>query len=174
MGGMIAQEFALRHPEKTDSLLLCCTSPGSHRMASPSQEVLETLADVDGYTPEELARKNRPLSFTQKFMDENWDWLEAKMRREIAHSAPAFSFKRQMAAAMQHNAYSRLPDIVSPTMVMTGTEDILIPPENADLLASQIPGSVLKRYDGVGHAFMSEARDAVVKDILEFISNHST
>ena len=173
MGGMIAQEFALRHPEKTDSLILCCTSPGSHRMAMPSQEVLETLADVDGYTPEEIARKNRPLSFTQKFMDENLDWLEEKMRRELAHPTPAFSFKRQMAAAMQHNAYSRLPDIKSPTMVMTGDEDILIPPENSELLASQIPGSVLKRYDGVGHAFMTEERDAVTKDILEFINYHS-
>ena len=174
MGGMIAQEFALRHPGKTDSLMLCCTSPGSHRMAMPSQEVLETLADVDGYTPEEIARKNRPLSFTQKFMDENLDWLEEKMRRELAHPTPAFSFKRQMAAAMQHNAYSRLPDIKSPTMVMTGDEDILIPPENSELLASQIPASVLKRYDGVGHAFMTEKRDAFVKDLLEFIDNHST
>jgi pimeloyl-ACP methyl ester carboxylesterase len=174
MGGMIAQEFALRHPGKTDSLILCCTSPGSHRMVAPSQEVLETLADVDGLTPEEINRKNRPLSFTQEFMDENRDWLEEKMQREIAHSAPAFSFKRQMGAAMQHNAYSRLPDIKSPTMVMTGDVDILIPPENSYLLASQIPDSILKRYDGVGHAFMTEERDAVVKDILEFISNHST
>jgi pimeloyl-ACP methyl ester carboxylesterase len=174
MGGMIAQEFALRHPEKADALILCCTSPGSHRMAMPSQEVLETLATVDGLTPEEIARKNRPLSFTQKFMDENWDWLEEKMRRELAHPTPAFSFKRQMGAAMQHNAYSRLPDITSPTMVMTGDVDILIPPENAELLASQVPGSVLKRYDGVGHAFMTEERDAVVKDLLEFIGNHSS
>ena len=140
----------------------------------PSLEVLETLADVDGLTPEEISRKNRPLSFTQKFMDENWDWLEEKMRREIPHSAPAFSFKRQMAAAMQHNAYSRLPDIKSPTMVMTGDVDILIPPENSELLASQIPGSVLKSYDGVGHAFMTEAREAVTSDILDFIKRHST
>jgi len=174
MGGMIAQEFVLRHPEKTKALILCCTSPGSHRMALPSQEVLETLADVDGLTDEEIARKNRPLSFTQKFMDENWDWLEEKMRRELAYATPAFSFKRQMAAAMQHNAYSRLPDVKSPTMVMTGTEDILIPPENSDLLAEQIPGAVLKRYEGVGHAFMTESIDAVIKDILEFVGNHST
>jgi 3-oxoadipate enol-lactonase len=174
MGGMIAQEFALRHPGKTESLMLCCTAPGSHRMITPSQEVLETLAEVDGLTAEEIARKNRPLSFTQKFMDDNDDWLEAKMQRELAYATPAHSFKRQMAAAMHHNAYSRLPNIESPTMVMTGTEDILIPPENSDLLASQIPDAVLKRYDGVGHAFMTERRDAVVKDILEFIGNHST
>jgi pimeloyl-ACP methyl ester carboxylesterase len=174
MGGMIAQEFALRHPEKTNALILCCTAPGSNRMVAPSQEVLETLATVDGLTPEEIARKNRPLSFTQKFMDENWDWLEEKMRRELAHPTPAFSFKRQMGAAMQHNTYSRLPDITSPTMVMTGDVDILIPPENAELLASQVPGSVLKRYKGVGHAFMTEQRDAVVKDLLEFIGDHSS
>jgi len=172
MGGMIAQEFALRHPAKTATLILCCTSPGSHRMVTPSMEVLETLAQVDGLSAEEINRKNRPLSFTQCFIERNREWLEEKMRQEIAYSTPAFSFKRQMAAAMQHNSYSRLPQITCPTLILTGADDILIPPENSDLLASQISNSVLKRYEGVGHAFMTEARDAVVNDILDFIGEH--
>ncbi|RJP17981.1 MAG: alpha/beta fold hydrolase [Candidatus Abyssobacteria bacterium SURF_5] len=172
MGGMIAQEFALRHPAKTDAAILCCTSPGSHRMIPPSAEVLETLSTVDGLSDEEITRKNWPLSFTKTFMENNRNWLEEKMRREIAYSAPAFSFKRQMAAAMMHNSYSRLPEIACPVLVLTGAEDILIPPENSDLLASQIPNSVLKRYAGVGHGFMTEERDAVVKDVLEFVSGH--
>ena len=70
---------------------------------------------------------------------------------------------------MQHNSYSRLPNITCPTMVMTGAEDILIPPENSNLIASQVPGAVLKRYEDVGHGFMSEKRDAVIRDIFEFI-----
>jgi pimeloyl-ACP methyl ester carboxylesterase len=169
MGGMIAQEFALRHSRKITGLILCCTAPGSARMVPPEPEVLEKLAEVDGLTPEEINRKNRPLSFTAKFIDENWDWLEEKMRREIPYSAPAFSFKHQMAAAMHHNTYSRLPNITCRTMLMTGTEDILIPPENSDLIASQIPGAILKRYENTAHGFMSEARDAVVQDIFEFM-----
>lgn len=169
MGGMIAQEFALRHPEEAAGLILCCTSPGSHRMKMPEPEVLQKLAEVDGLTPEEISRKNRPLVFTKKFMEENLEWIERKMQREIQYIAPAFSFKRQMAAAMQHNSYSRLPQITCPTLIMTGTEDILIPPENSDLLAAQIPGAILKRYENTAHAFMSEARDLVVRDIFEFI-----
>ena len=141
-------------------------------MIPPSMEVLETLAEVDGLPPEEIARKNWPLSFTQAFIDNNRDWLEQKLRREIPYTAPAFSFKLQMAAAMQHNTYSRLPEITCPTMIMTGTEDILIPPENSELLTSQISGSVLKRYENTGHAFMTEARNAVVSDILEFAAKH--
>lgn len=168
MGGMIAQEFALRHLRRVAGLILCCTSPGSRRMVLPEMEVLEKLAEVDGLTPEEINRKNRPLSFTRDFMENNWDWLEEKMRREIPYSAPAFSFKLQMGAAMQHNTYSRLPQIMCPTLVMTGTEDILVPPGNSDLLASQIPNAVLKRYENAAHGFMSEARDAVVRDIFEF------
>jgi len=173
MGGMIAQEFALRHPDKTTLLILCCTSPGGHLMIMPSPEVLQTLADVDGLTPEEITRKDWPLSYTQKFIDENRDLLEEKMRAEIPYAMPAFAFKRQMAAAMRHDAYDRLPGIGFPTLVMTGTADVLIPPENSDLLASRIPGAVLKRYEGAGHAFMTEARDAVVSDILGFIREHS-
>ncbi len=169
MGGMIAQEFALRHPRRVTGLILCCTSPGSRRMILPEMEVLEKLAEVDGLTPEEINRKNRPLSFTREFIENNWDWLEEKMRREIPYTAPAFSFKHQMGAAMQHNTHSRLPEIACPTLVMTGDEDILIPPANSELLASQIPGAVLKRYEKTAHGFMSEARDAVVRDIFEFM-----
>lgn len=174
MGGMIAQEFALRHPGKTIGLMLCCTSPGSHRMIMPEPDVLATLATVDGLTPEEINRKNRPLSFTQEFMDENFEWLEEKMRREIPYATPAHSFKRQMGAAMNHNTYSRLPEIKSPTLVMTGSVDILIPPGNSELIASQIPGSTLKRYEDLGHAFMTEARDTVVGDIFELINVNSS
>lgn len=174
MGGMISQEFALRHPDKTTSLILCCTSPGGARMIMPSPQVLQTLAEVDGLTPEEVARKGWPITYAQTFIDENRDFLEAKMRRELPYAMPAFAFKRQMAAAMQHDAYDRLPEIGCPTLVMTGDEDVLIPPENSDLLASQIPGSILKRYDGTGHGFMTEAMGAVAADILDFVRQHSS
>ena len=174
MGGMIAQEFAVRHPHRTATLTLCCTTPGGDKMIPPESDVILTLARVDGLTPEEIARKNRPLSFTQEFMDNNWDWLEEKMRREIPYTAPAFAFKRQMAAAMHHDSYDGLAMITCPTLVLTGTEDILVPPENSDLIASRIPGAVLKRYEKTGHGFMSEARDAVVSDILDMVQRHSS
>jgi len=173
MGGMIAQEFALRHPQKTASLILCCTAPGGDNMVPPEPEVIETLARVDGLTPEEIWRKNQPLSFTQEFLDNNQAWLDRKMRRELPYTAPPFSFKRQMTAAMRHNSFDRLPEIKCSTLVMTGTEDILIPPQNSELIASRIPGAVLKQYENLGHAFMTEARDAVVGDILEFVHVNS-
>ena len=174
MGGMIAQEFALRHPNKTAGLILCCTAPGGDSMIPPEPEVIETLVRVDGLTPEEIWRKNQPLSFTQEFIDNNQDWLEKKMRRELPYTAPPFSFKRQMTAAMHHNSYDRLSEISCPTLVMTGTEDILIPPLNSELIASRIPGAVLNRYEHTGHAFMTEAREEVVYDILEFVLHHSS
>lgn len=173
MGGMIAQEFALNHPDKTVSLILCCTAPGSRRMITPADDVIETLAEVDGLTPEEISRKNRPLSFTKEFIEKNWDWLEEKMQREILYPMPPFSFRRQMAATMLHNAYSRLPQIKCPTLVMTGTEDILVPPKNSELIASQISDAVLNRYQNTGHGFMTEAREAVIRDILAFVKQNS-
>ncbi len=170
MGGMIAQEFALRHSDRTESLILCCTAPGGDMMVPPEQEVIQKLAQVDGLTPEEIWRKNLPLSFTKEFIQNNEEWLDEKMRRELPYTAPPFSFKRQMAAAMRHDAYDRLPDIKCPTLVMTGTKDILIPPQNSDLIASQIHEAVLKRYESVGHAFMTEVREEVVRDILDFVT----
>lgn len=174
MGGMICQELALRHPDKTTSLILCCTSPGGSEMIMAAPEVLLALADVEGLTPEEVARKGWAITYAQTFIDENRDFLEEKTRRELPYAIPAFAFKRQMAAAMLHDAYDRLPEIECPTLVMTGSEDVLIPPGNSDLIAAQIPGSILKVHDGTGHGFMTEAMDAVAADILDFVRRHSS
>jgi len=172
MGGMIALEFGLRHPGRVITLIVCCTAAGGQDMVLPQPEVLQTLARVEGLTPEEVVRKNWPLSYTQSFIENNRDWLEDKLVVDAKYTPPPFAFKRQMAAAMVHDVHDRLSEITRPTLVMTGGADILIPPENSDIIAADVPGSVLKKYEGVGHAFMTESREAVVGDMFEFLQRH--
>jgi len=68
--------------------------------------------------------------------------------------------------------FERLPQIKSPTLVITGAEDVLIPAKNSEILAGQIPGAKLHIIPGVGHAFMSDGREEFLKVFQPFAKSH--
>src|SRR5215471_5487233 len=80
MGGMISQEFALRHPNKTATLTLGCTTAGGANSVPPPPESLKVLtAPRVGVSPEEIIRRGWPLSFTKPFIEKNREWLESRI-----------------------------------------------------------------------------------------------
>ncbi|RJP64078.1 MAG: alpha/beta hydrolase [Candidatus Abyssobacteria bacterium SURF_17] len=169
MGGMTAQEFALKYPRKCRKLILCCTLAGGENSVPPTGEALAILMSVKDLSPEEGTRAMRPAAFTKRFIETNGDWLEEKLKREIAYPTPPHAFERHLQAAMTFDAYDRLPRISCPTLVMTGVEDILIPARNSEILAQRIPGAKLILFDNSAHGFMSERRDGVLAAIFQFI-----
>jgi pimeloyl-ACP methyl ester carboxylesterase len=169
MGGMIAQEFALKYPRKCRKLILCCTLPGGDNTIPPTAEAFAILTSVKDLSPEEGARAMRPAAFTKKFIEIHWDWLERKLKREIEYPTPPHAFERHLTAAMTFDAYDRLPKISCPTLVLAGTEDILIPAGNSAILAERIPGSKLILFDNSAHGFMTERMDDTVQAIFDFI-----
>jgi pimeloyl-ACP methyl ester carboxylesterase len=73
-------------------------------------------------------------------------------------------------ACAKSDTYDRLPEIKNPTLVATGIDDVLIPPQNSRILAERIPGAKLINYKGSGHGFMSQERDIFIKDLLDFLA----
>jgi pimeloyl-ACP methyl ester carboxylesterase len=169
MGGMIAQEFALRYPDKCRKLILCCTLPGGEHTVPPTPEALHMLMSQKDLPPEQGKRAAWPAAYTARFIEENRDWLESRLKREIEYPTPPHAFEKHLKAAMSFDAYDRLPRIMLPTLVMTGTEDILVPPENSDTLAKRISGTRLLRFENAAHGFLSERRDDALRAILEFL-----
>lgn len=169
MGGMIAQEFALRYPQKVRTLILSCTTCGGEKSVMATQEVLQTLTSREGLTLEETARNAWPIVFTEEFIKSNPAKLERNLERTLKHPTPLFAFNRQIQAVMKHDTYNRLPQIQTPTMVMTGTEDVLVPPENSTIIADRIPGAKLVSFDETAHGFITEASDDVASAMIEFI-----
>lgn len=170
MGGMIAQQLALDHPDCVDRLVLCCTTPGGPHMTPPDLETLEAIANTDGLSPTEATRKNRRFAFTPSFLAAHEDYLEAKLIREIEHPTPPYALAHHFAAAVQFNAYDRLVDIPHPTLVMAGREDQMVPAPNSILLAQHIPNADLILYANAGHGFMTERRDECVTAIIGFLT----
>ena len=173
MGGMIAQEFGLRHANRTVTLTLGCTTAGGTHSVPPPPESLKVLtAPREGVAPEEVIRRGWPLAYTAKYIAEKRAVLEASIPRLLKHPTPPFAFQRQLEATYTLKTFERLPQIKSPTLVITGAEDVLIPAKNSEIIAQQIPGAKLHIIPGVGHAFMSEGRDEFMKAFIPFVKSH--
>ena len=73
-----------------------------------------------------------------------------------------------------HDIYNRLPEIKAPTLLITGDASIIVPAENAKILASRIPNAELVILKKMGHGFMIEAFDESNRIILDFLRRHHT
>ena len=169
MGGMTAQELVLSHPERAEKLILCATNCGGHRAVSMSPEVAEALMKRGELTPEEVADLTISTLYTEDFIKNNSDVIERAKKAILKIPTPDFSFQRQLGAAMRFNTGRRLKKIDTPTLILQGRKDVLIPPKNAEVLANLIPGSRVAYIDDSGHAMFSQNPKLVVKILLEFL-----
>jgi pimeloyl-ACP methyl ester carboxylesterase len=173
MGGMIAQEIALRHALRLQTLTLGCTTFGGKNAVPPPAESIKLLtAPRAGASEEEIIRRGWPLAFTSNFIKYHRDELEAAIPRLLVHPTPVFAYKRHLTATYGLKTYDRLPEIRTPTLVITGAEDVLIPAKNSEILAQRIPGAKLHIIPDVGHAFFNEARDKFVEAFVPFVQAH--
>jgi len=148
-GGMVAQELAIRHPERVTRLVLACTSAGG---AGGASYPLQELARLD---PEE--RVTRQMELLDTRWDRDWrrshSQMEAMIReRARLDRAGDLGFANQLAARAQHDTSARLGRIACPTLVCGGRHDGIAPPANSEFLAASIPGARLSFFDG-GHLF---------------------
>lgn len=166
-GGMVAQEMAIRHPERVRRLVLCCTSAGGVGGASyPLQELVDL-------SPEEASARRMELLDTR--WDETWRSENPEMVALIAErmpgragAPPAEGLTNQLAARAEHDTSGRLGTISCPTLVCGGRFDGIAPAANSEFLASAIPGARLEMFDG-GHAFFMQDATAVPA-IVDFLS----
>lgn len=171
MGGSIGQEIALDYPEKVKKLILCSAGCGGPKSVPASEEVRKGLAsNREGLSDEELLRNWLPIYFTESFIQNNPDEVEKYIRRSLLAPIPPYAYRRQLMAAFSFNSYERLKDIKTPTLVLSGKEDILVPHENSILLAENIPGARLSLLDNLGHGLFTPDPLLIAKIIIEFLT----
>jgi len=169
MGGMIAQELVLRHPDRVDRLILGCTHPGGEGFTMPCDETIQTLTITRGKSAEAIARQNMTVLFGPKFQKEQPGVIEVMIERYVENPPPRKPFTQQFFAVLGHNCYDRLPGIDRPTLIMTGDADVLIPPKNSEAIRSRIPGSRLVRLPGAGHVFFIEEPEETARVLKEHL-----
>jgi 3-oxoadipate enol-lactonase len=157
MGGMIAQELALAHPQRIETLTLGCTYCGGENGALTSPEVMQKLADgmLSGDRERALraafevnvapaAASSNPELLTQ--------WLAIAAERAVAVRV----IMAQIQACAEHDTSARLHALQMPCLVIHGTEDEMLPVQNGRDIAARIPGARLEILEGAGHMFIWE------------------
>ena len=156
MGGMVAQELALHHPERLRSLTLGCTYSGGPGSSRASPQVWQAIAEAAAAGDRARAvRLSWEANVSPKFAAD--DDAYARFEEVLARMRVAIPvIMAQAQAVLGHDTSARLQDIGTPTLVIHGTEDRMIPVENGTMIAGLIPGSRLEVLDGVGHLFFWE------------------
>ncbi|MCE5244793.1 MAG: alpha/beta fold hydrolase [Syntrophobacteraceae bacterium] len=162
MGGMIAQELTLLAPERVRALVLGCTHCGGEAQVPPDPEVVRKLLDNDGLDHEGIIEKNLPLFLSRECIENRPEVARAYRAAQLAAPPqPDFAFKAQLAAVSGFDASTRLHQIGVPVMIVAGSHDVLIPRENAYILAGAMPGAQLAILPGAGHALHAECADTL-------------
>jgi pimeloyl-ACP methyl ester carboxylesterase len=170
-GGMVAQELAVTAPERVVRLGLACTSAGGGGGASYPLHELASLP------PQDQAAIRLPLldtRFTAEWLaDHPADrGLSEMMAARGADDAKSDEQRRgeaaQLDARSHHDVWDRLPRITCPTLVAAGRYDGIAPLANSEAIASRIPGSELRVYEG-GHAFFAQD-PAALPDLVDFLA----
>jgi pimeloyl-ACP methyl ester carboxylesterase len=174
MGGAIAQEVAIRYADRIDRLILFGTFCGGVWAEPASYSVFKQLLAAENQTPEEAARRAWPVTYSPDYLAANAEAVERQMRREMEHPTSTYIADRQMEALRKFDSYRDLPRISAPTLVVTGSHDLLVKPRNSEILASRIPNARRELLADLGHRAIWEAPEEIADLIGDFLTRPIT
>ena len=166
LGGMIAQELALR-TDRVERLVLVCTTPGGPNAAAMPEVTARLIAE---------AASMEPLVALRRFVENALapGAPEELVERILAHrlrtaQAPV-AWAAQAAAGATFDAWDRLPQVRTSTLVLHGTEDVVVDPANSTRLVERLPDARLEWFPGCGHLLFWEEPERFVALVGEFLS----
>jgi len=166
MGGMIAQEFALEYPQRLRSLILGCTSSGGLNAVRAEPAATQMLMTRDRMSPEQAVAAAVPFIYDaatpRNLIDEDLAVRRLWFPRPEAYVA-------QLQGILAWEAYTRLPAIRVPTLVIHGESDRLVPPGNGRIISERIPNAELVMIPHASHLFFTDQTAAAHDAILRFL-----
>jgi 3-oxoadipate enol-lactonase len=156
LGGMIAQELAITHPERIASLILVGTYARPDAKRRMVLDLWKSMVEI--HVPAELRIKKRLVWTLGDATMEQEDLIEAMWRFYLRDDAPMDDrvFVRQAEACIAHDALERIGAITAPTLVVCGEGDILTPPHMSRELVARIKDARLVMLPNAGHLVAAE------------------
>ena len=170
MGGMIAQEVAIRWPERVRSLTSIMSTTGDPRLPPPTAEVMKVFTNPPPTTAEEYVEAN--VAAWKIFRGPGYPEDEKRDRaRAIRAAKRGFSpegGQRQMLAVYASGSRKKtLPSVTAPTLVIHGADDPLLPLAAGEDTAASVPGAKLVVLPRMGHALPLAVWPRVIDEIAE-------
>lgn len=158
MGGMVAQELVLAAPDRVLTLTIGCSycgGPGS-MLAEPADlgALFEAMQSGDR---ERAIRAAFEINVSAGFQTDEHYTAFREMALALPSPVPVILLQAQAIAVF--DVQDRLGEVRTPTLVLHGVADRMLPFPNGELIASRIDGARLERYADVGHMFWAEAPD---------------
>lgn len=176
MGGMIAQEIAIRHPERVQKLVLGCTFARSDETGGHTADYYRSLGHPKASSDAELrgvpAWKVLAADYSLAFNNKLLHLIVTPLASTYARFTATEGLAPQYGALLGHDALDRLHLIQSPTLVITGTEDRVIRPASSEVLANRIPNAKLVRVEGGSHAFFVAMKSRFNREVLDFLGEN--
>ena len=160
LGGAIAQEIALRHPDRVAGLVLGATLPGGERTVMPDEATLAFFrrrAEMPAY---EAVWASVPYSYGAETRREHAQRIADDLEQRLRFPVEPEPYMAQLAASLGHDAGDRLGEIEAPTLVVHGEADAMVPAGNAQVIADAIPGSRLELWPGASHLYPTDEPEA--------------
>ena len=178
LGGLVAQELVLAHPDRVGALVLQSTTAGALRF-----DVLAPLSGLRfaavlrerlrGAPPDRQARVALRLLTTTRFA-RRADLTNPRVRLlldGLEDRAGPSGYAGQVLAASRHHAWRRLREIRAPTLIQHGAKDRIVRAAAARAMARRIPDATLEVYEHAGHALALQRPDSLAA-LARFLSAH--
>ena len=153
-GGMIAQQLAIRHPEKVKSLVLAVTASRPTEIMREALGSWLSMAERDDYRGIMLDTAER--SYTGAYLERG-----KRMNRLLALAKPKSyeRFRILCESCLVHDAYDELGKIKCPVYIIGASLDRVLGPEASFEMHEAIPGSELYMFEGYSHGVYEQAKD---------------
>ncbi len=168
LGTEIALELAITHAASVRRLVLISGTTGGPQKIEPSPDVMRVFVDTSGSGLEWGLRLIWVL-FPHAWLVTH-PIISSYFPVNAAMNPPERTGRQFLALTRWEGCYAQLGLVKAPTLVMTGDEDVVVPPQNSVLLARGIPSARLVRIPGAGHGVIFQDPDRVVDEITAFLS----
>ena len=169
LGGIIAQDLAVRHPERVDKLVLACTTPG-WPFAYPMPLTTVRLIAASRRLPRDVAaRRHVENALSAITLERRPNLVEQILARQQSAAADEATWQGQVAAGASYMGGLRQRGIRARTLILHGGADRVVDPRNARLLAARIPHARLVTFPGLGHLFFWEDPAGFANVVTSFL-----
>ena len=170
-GGFVAQDFALRYPDRIKKLILACTSYGGKGHVLPSMDVLAAFASTKGLNSIERIRQYLTVAFTPSFVADEPGIVDEFCRLREQNEVPEAVYMAQLLSATTFDLSARVGQITAETLVLTGDEDTIVPMQNSINIASAMPHAKLVTVGGGSHMFFVEQAPKFNSIVTNFLKD---
>jgi pimeloyl-ACP methyl ester carboxylesterase len=174
LGSLVAQEMALRHPDRVHALVLGASSAGGFAAYKPSPTSFAQtfLMRAGSMGPEEAEWAAVPYTYAERTRRFHAERIATDIAHRLSSPPEPLGYMHQAGAVASHDAYERLNQMTAPTLVVHGEQDVFVPPANALVLAEKIPGAQRRLWPNAGHMYTIDEPEAD-QEIARFLVRHS-